>query len=91
MITPEVSAPFSGGHDLRQKCESTQLDEDIVDTLVSVGGCLKDGSGRPHQFRLIMNTVLSSTRSCWLVLRKRSSLLTAYSSNALQISFAGWR
>src|SRR5258706_9934544 len=43
------------------------------------------------QLRLMMNTVLSSIRSCSPIWRRRSSFFTAYSSRALQISFAGWR
>jgi hypothetical protein len=45
-------------------------------------------SGTAFQFRLIMNTVLSSIRSCSPICRRRSSSFRAHCSNALQMSFA---
>jgi hypothetical protein len=45
-------------------------------------------SGTAFQIRLIMNTVLSSIRSCSPICRRRLSSFRAYCSNALQMSFA---
>jgi hypothetical protein len=43
------------------------------------------------QFRLMIKTVLSSIRSSSPICRRRSSRFSAYSSRALQMSFAGSR
>ena len=56
----------------------------------SHAGALNLGPG-VFQLRLMMNTLLSSIRSCSPIWRRPSSFFTAYSNRALQISFAGWR
>ena len=90
--------------DLASGIERRQLDEGMGDTFVLTNEgdvlhnsvrstrCAKNVQGSfDIQLRLMMKTVLSSIRSCSPIWRKRPSFFTAHSSNALQISFAGWR